>query len=243
MTSSAMPPVSPVPEPQATSAAVPASGPVGTLLTDPPPVAATGEGDDPRAVVFAGSLDDVQDHFVERLWSDGLPVVPPTLDRVERFLRFTDRDPDEVIGVLPPAHREATVWGVAVNGVMAGCRPEHMPVLIAAVEAIADNHYNLNNIGSTWGVLPFLLVNGDVWTDIDFGALRREPPAGSLAHLVLVPNPPQHPRGDFVLDSKGKAVDAEFARAELPTGDHPKSSVFGIQGGLFESWFTVKAQG
>jgi hypothetical protein len=50
-------------------------------------------------------------------------------------------------------------------------------------------------------------------------------------------------RGDFVLDSKGKAVDAEFARAELPTGDHPKSSVFGIQGGLFESWFTVKAQG
>jgi MurNAc alpha-1-phosphate uridylyltransferase len=46
---------------------------------------------------------------------------------------------------------------------------------------------------------PFLLVNGDVWTDIDFGALRREPPAGSLAHLVLVRNPPQHPRGDFVL--------------------------------------------
>jgi hypothetical protein len=46
-----------------------------------------------------------------------------------------------------------------------------------------------------------------------------------------------------VLDSKGKAVDAEFARAELPTGDHPNGSVFGVQGGLFESWFTVKAQG
>lgn len=50
------------------------------------------------------------------------------------------------------------------------------------------------------GSAPFLLVNGDVWTDIDFGALRREPPRGSLAHLVLVPNPPQHMRGDFVLD-------------------------------------------
>jgi len=49
------------------------------------------------------------------------------------------------------------------------------------------------------GTAPFLLVNGDVWTDIDFGALRRDPPAGSLAHLVLVPNPPQHTRGDFVL--------------------------------------------
>jgi len=50
-------------------------------------------------------------------------------------------------------------------------------------------------------------------------------------------------RGDFVVDTKGKAIDAEFARAELPTGDRPKSSLFGIQGGLFESWFTVKAQG
>ena len=50
------------------------------------------------------------------------------------------------------------------------------------------------------GSAPFLLVNGDVWTDIDFGALRREPPQGALAHLVLVPNPPQHPRGDFLLE-------------------------------------------
>jgi N-acetyl-alpha-D-muramate 1-phosphate uridylyltransferase len=50
------------------------------------------------------------------------------------------------------------------------------------------------------GSAPFLLVNGDVWTDIDFGALRRDPPAGSLAHLVLVRNPPQHPRGDFLLE-------------------------------------------
>jgi MurNAc alpha-1-phosphate uridylyltransferase len=50
------------------------------------------------------------------------------------------------------------------------------------------------------GSAPFLLVNGDVWTDIDFGALRRAPPPGSLAHLVLVPNPPQHMRGDFLLE-------------------------------------------
>ena len=51
------------------------------------------------------------------------------------------------------------------------------------------------------GSAPFLLVNGDVWTDIDFGALRRDPPEGSLAHLVLVPNPPQHARGDFLLEN------------------------------------------
>src|SRR4029078_3194860 len=51
------------------------------------------------------------------------------------------------------------------------------------------------------GSAPFLLVNGDVWTAIDFGALRRDPPAGALAHLVFVRNPPQHPRGDFLLES------------------------------------------
>ncbi len=54
------------------------------------------------------------------------------------------------------------------------------------------------------GSAPFLLVNGDVWTDIDFGALRRDPPAGALAHLVLVRNPPQHPRGDFRLEPAGE---------------------------------------
>jgi MurNAc alpha-1-phosphate uridylyltransferase len=61
------------------------------------------------------------------------------------------------------------------------------------------------------GNAPFLLVNGDVWTDIDFGPLRRDPPEGSLAHLVFVPNPPQHARGDFVLEN-GRVSDREGAR-------------------------------
>jgi N-acetyl-alpha-D-muramate 1-phosphate uridylyltransferase len=61
------------------------------------------------------------------------------------------------------------------------------------------------------GSEPFLLVNGDVWTDIDFGALRRAPPPGSLAHLVLVPNPPQHARGDFVLE-QGRVAEGEGTR-------------------------------
>jgi N-acetyl-alpha-D-muramate 1-phosphate uridylyltransferase len=61
------------------------------------------------------------------------------------------------------------------------------------------------------GSAPFLLVNGDVWTDIDFGALRRPPPRGSLAHLVLVPNPPQHMRGDFLLQD-GLVAEGEGLR-------------------------------
>jgi hypothetical protein len=111
-------------------------------------------------IVFEGSFDEIQDYFRSQLWSDELPIVPPTVERVSEFLKHTGRAPDETIAVLPQANLAAVPLNIAANAVMAGCRPEHMPVLIAAVEAIADNTYNLNNIGSTWGVLPFLLVNG-----------------------------------------------------------------------------------
>ena len=111
-------------------------------------------------IVFEGGFDEVNEYFAGRQWSDGLPIVPPTPERVNAFLKHTRRAPDEQIAVLAQANLAAVPRNIAANAVMAGCRPEHMPVLIAAVEAIADNAYNLNNIGSTWGVLPFLLVNG-----------------------------------------------------------------------------------
>jgi hypothetical protein len=111
-------------------------------------------------IVFEGSFEAVNDFFTSREWTDNLPIVPPTLDKVREFLKHTDRAPDETIAVLAQANLRATPWNIAANGVMAGCKPETMPLLIAAVEAIADNTYNLSNIGSTWGVLPFLLING-----------------------------------------------------------------------------------
>jgi hypothetical protein len=114
----------------------------------------------PDDIVFEGTFDEINDYFRQQLWSDELPVIPPTPERVAAFLKHTKRAPDEPIAVLPQANLAATARNIAANGVMAGCKPELMPVLIAAVEAIADNTYNLNNIGSTWGVLPFLLVNG-----------------------------------------------------------------------------------
>jgi hypothetical protein len=112
------------------------------------------------AIAFEGTFDEIDAFFRERQWSDGLPFVPPTPERVEAFLAHTARAADEPIAVLAQANLAATPRNIAANAVMAGCQPKHMPVLIAAVEAIADNRYNLNNIGSTWGVLPFLLVNG-----------------------------------------------------------------------------------
>jgi hypothetical protein len=110
--------------------------------------------------VFDGSFEEVNDYFRSREWTDELPIVPPTMEKVEAFLKHTKCAPDEQIAVLPQGNLQAVPLNIAANAVMAGCRPEMMPLLIAAVEAIADNTYNLNNIGTTWGVLPFLLING-----------------------------------------------------------------------------------
>lgn len=121
----------------------------------------------PKDIIFRGELDDVQEFFTKNLWTDGLPVTPPTIERVQRFLRFTDRSPDEVIGVLLPEKRQATVWNVAVNGVMAGCRPEYMPVLLAVVEAIADPHFRIEDAGSTPGWEPLVILNGPIVKELD----------------------------------------------------------------------------
>ena len=111
-------------------------------------------------IVCEGSFEEINDYFRAREWTDELPIIPPTIEKIEAFLKYTDRPPDEPIAVLPQGNLQAVPWNIAANAVMAGCRPDAMPLLIAAVEALADNTYNLNNIGSTWGVLPFLLING-----------------------------------------------------------------------------------
>jgi hypothetical protein len=131
---------------------------------------------EPRDIVASGSLDDIQAAFIERQWSDGLPVMPPTIERVERFLQWTDNDPGEVIGLLLPERREATVWNVAVNGAMAGCRPEYMPVLLAIVRCLADPKFRIEDAGSTPGWEPLVAVSGPLVEELNFnsgtGALR-----------------------------------------------------------------------
>lgn len=116
----------------------------------------------PEEPVFKGTLEEVNTFFHNREWSDGLPIMPPTIDKVKDFLRYADRPPHEQIVVLPPGNLVATPWNIAVNGIMAGCQPKHMPVLVAAVEAIADPAYNLEQIGTTGGLNPFLFINGPI---------------------------------------------------------------------------------
>jgi hypothetical protein len=129
-----------------------------------------------RDVVFTGSLDEVQEYFLNKGWSDGLPIVPPTADRVDRFLAATHSEPDTVIGALPPELREITIWNIAVNGVMAGCRPEYMPVLVAVARCIMDPRFRLEDLTSTFGLEPLIVVSGPVVEALDFntgtGAMR-----------------------------------------------------------------------
>jgi hypothetical protein len=143
----------------------------------------------PRDIVFAGDLTEVLDHFEENLWTDGLPVIPPTLDRVEAFMRETDRDPAEVLGVLAPEYREATVWSVAVNGVMAGCRPEYMPVLLGIVDTLADPLFRIQDAGSTPGWEPLVIVSGPLVKRLAFnsgsGLMRVGPRANTSVGRFL----------------------------------------------------------
>ena len=124
----------------------------------------------PRDTVFSGSLDQINDYFHQHNWSDGMPVVPPTLERVEKFLRYTGRDAHEVIGVCPPANREATVWNVAVNGVMAGCRAEYMPILLAVVEVICTPEYKVEDAGSTPGWESLIVLSGPIIQELGFNS-------------------------------------------------------------------------
>jgi len=131
---------------------------------------------DPDRVVFEGSFDEINRYYYENLWSDGLPIVPPTQERIDAFLSFTDLTKDHIIGVMLPDKREATVWNVAVNGVMAGCRPEYMPILVALAQAMADPKYGVEHSGNTPGAETQIFINGSLIKELGFnyeqGAMR-----------------------------------------------------------------------
>lgn len=116
-----------------------------------------------------GSLDDIYDRYVEEGWSDGLPIMPPTEDAVSAMLKYTDRDPEERLVALPPNRVEATVRAIAINAVMAGCRPEYLPVVLAACEAIAEPDFNLYGIQATTNpVAVMIVVNGPIAKELGF---------------------------------------------------------------------------
>ncbi len=109
------------------------------------------------------SLEEANEFLLSRRMTDGLPIIPPTPERVERMLKGTRRGLREVVGRVPPLWGPATVEKIAINAVMAGCVPEYMPALIAAVEAVCDEPFNLHGIQTTTNsVGPMLVFNGPI---------------------------------------------------------------------------------
>ena len=119
------------------------------------------------------SYDEFARVFLDSGWTDGLPVAPPTPERVAEFLKFTDRAPDDSLGAIPPAQRAATVRHVAVNGAMVGCPPEFMPVLLAFVEAMKDGDFR-RTLASTHAWTPWCWLNGPVARQLGFDCGQGE---------------------------------------------------------------------
>ena len=123
--------------------------------------------------LITGTFDEIQQIFLDSDWTDGLPIVPPTEERVAEFLRFTDLPPERSLGAIPPAQRAVTVRHVAVNGVMAGCPPEFMPILLAFVEAMKNGDFR-RTLASTHAWTPWCWLNGPVARQLGFDCGQGE---------------------------------------------------------------------
>ena len=136
-------------------------------------VEASASGETSSPALSFETFDEFSRVFLDSGWTDGLPVVPPTPERVAEFLKFTDRAPDASLGAIPPAQRAATVRHVAVNGAMAGCPPEFMPVLLAFVEAMKDGDFR-RTLASTHAWTPWCWLNGPVARQLGFDCGQGE---------------------------------------------------------------------
>jgi hypothetical protein len=117
------------------------------------------------------SPDQINDYFYAQGWTDGLPIVPPRRERVDKMLAAVRQAPETVIGVIPPRMALATVEKIAINAVMAGCRPDYFPVVLAAVKAICRPEFNLLPMQATTNpVTPMIVVNGPVVKQLEINS-------------------------------------------------------------------------
>jgi hypothetical protein len=138
-----------------------------------------------RRVAIAEPADEYEAIYAWG-WTDGLPVVPPTAERVISMLGGTRRDPAEVIGVLPPDYEECTVEKAAINAVMAGCLPEYLPVVLAATESFAAEPFNAHGVvATTWYSGPVIVVNGPITARIGMNAEHNVFGPGNRANATI----------------------------------------------------------
>jgi hypothetical protein len=138
-----------------------------------------------RSVALGGKEDDIEAAFA-RDWSDGLPVVPPTESRVLAMLEGTSRDSQEVLGIVPPNLDPCTVEKAAINAVMAGCKPEYFPVVLAALDATLDPAFNMHGVlATTMYVGPVFVVNGPIAQRIGMNGKHNALGQGNRANLTI----------------------------------------------------------
>ena len=142
-------------------------------LTTPLPAADSASAENANSTDYFVTEAEALAAFAEAGWTDGLPIVLPTSSAVAEFLRFTDLPPDASIGDIPPAQRAVTPRHVAANGVMAGCPPEFMPLLLAFVEAMKDGDFR-RPLSSTHAWTPYCWLNGPVARQLGFDCAQGE---------------------------------------------------------------------
>ena len=119
------------------------------------------------ALELDDDFDAINALCLEKGWSDGLPVIPPTPERVERMLAYCDRDFDQPVAKIPPRFGAATPIRLAANAVMAGCKPEYFPLVLLAIEALAEEPYNLYGTqATTHPCTPMLIFNGPIAKEV-----------------------------------------------------------------------------
>ena len=113
---------------------------------------------------------EAQALFLDRGWTDGLPIIPPTEELVARFVAASGRGAQDVVATIPEQGREVTVEKIAVNAVMAGCRPEYMPILVAAMRAMSDPRFSLHSTTVSGATAPLLIVSGPAVRELGINA-------------------------------------------------------------------------
>jgi hypothetical protein len=137
-------------------------------------------------IAFTGSFEEVNRYFYTKGWTDGLPVAPPTEKAVAEMMTGTDLPPNHVVAKLIPRMGKATIEKIAINAVMAGALPTHMPVLIATVQAIMDPGSRFDTFGvSTGSWAPFLVINGPIRNDIHINCSSGALSPGDIANAAI----------------------------------------------------------
>ncbi len=133
-----------------------------------------------------GSDEDEFEAMFARGWSDGLPLIPPTPQRVDHMLSGTKLAPQTQIADVPPNYAPATVEKIAVNAVMAGCRPEYLPVVITAIEAICTDEFNMHGVAATTFFSgPVIIVNGPIASRIGMNSTYNAFGPGNRANATI----------------------------------------------------------